>query len=294
MPETTKLHPKQPVAAALASRAAVRPALRQGGAFARGLAGGWAVLYGALLPFGLGLTLGLPADCFAACAAGAALSILFHGFGAFSLDSLCLLCAVGAAVAARWLWPGRLRPAFLAGCGALVLGGTCFALGPGGAGFTLVFFCGADALLAGGFGYALQRFPPEKPGFGTLLAASAVAAALGGLRFGPLCLGVAACAMVDAALCCRGQEKPALAFAAFTGAALCAADPSLAPAAVGLCCGTAAAVLLVPGRRAETLAACAGGCVLGVLCVPPPARPCPCSSAPGWALRPPPFSQNIG
>ena len=126
MPETTKL---QPVAAALASRAAVRPALRQGGAFALGLAGGWAVLYGALLPFGLGLTLGLPADCFAACAAGAALSILFHGFGAFSLDSLCLLCAVGAAVAARWLWPGRLRPAFLAGCGALVLGGACFALG---------------------------------------------------------------------------------------------------------------------------------------------------------------------
>lgn len=193
MPETTKLHPKQPVAAALASRAAVRPALRQGGAFALGLAGGWAVLYGALLPFGLGLTLGLPADCFAACAAGAALSILFHGFGAFSLDSLCLLCAVGAAVAARWLWPGRLRPAFLAGCGALVLGGACFALGPGGAGFTLVFFCGADALLAGSFGYALQRFPPEKPGFGTLLAASAVAAALAGCASAPLPWGSGLC-----------------------------------------------------------------------------------------------------
>ena len=289
MPETTKLHPKQPVAAALASRAAVRPALRQGGAFALGLAGGWAVLYGALLPFGLGLTLGLPADCFAACAAGAALSILFHGFGAFSLDSLCLLCAVGAAVAARWLWPGRLRPAFLAGCGALVLGGVCFALGPGGAGFTLVFFCGADALLAGGFGYALQRFPPEKPGFGTLLAASAVAAALGGLRFGPLCLGVAACAMVDTTLCCRGQEKPALAFAAFTGAALCAADPSLAPAAVGLCCGTAAAVLLAPGRRAETLAACAGGCVLGVLCVPAPGTALPLLLSAGLGLAAPAF-----
>ena len=283
MPETTKLHPKQPVAAALASRAAVRPALPQG------LAGGWAVLYGALLPFGLGLTLGLPADCFAACAAGAALSILFHGFGAFSLDSLCLLCAVGAAVAARWLWPGRLRPAFLAGCGTLVLGGVCFALGPGGAGFTLVFFCGADALLAGGFGYALQRFPPEKPGFGTLLAASAVAAALGGLRFGPLCPGAAACAMVDAALCCRGQEKPALAFAAFTGAALCAADPSLAPAAVGLCCGTAAAVLLAPGRRAETLAACAGGCVLGVLCVPASGTALPLLLSTGLGLAAPSF-----
>lgn len=289
MPETTKLHPKQPVAAALASRAAVRPALRQGGAFALGLAGGWAVLYGALLPFGLGLTLGLPADCFAACAAGAALSILFHGFGAFSLDSLCLLCAVGAAVAARWLWPGRLRPAFLAGCGTLVLGGVCFALGPGGAGFTLVFFCGADALLAGGFGYALQRFPPEKPGFGTLLAASSVAAALGGLRFGPLCPGAVACAMVDAALCCRGQEKPALAFAAFTGAALCAADPSLAPAAVGLCCGTAAAVLLAPGRRAETLAACAGGCVLGVLCVPAPGTALPLLLSAGLGFAAPAF-----
>ena len=204
MPETTKLHPKQPVAAALASRAAVRPALRQGGAFALGLAGGWAVLYGALLPFGLGLTLGLPADCFAACAAGAALSILFHGFGAFSLDSLCLLCAVGAAVAARWLWPGRLRPAFLAGCGALVLGGVCFALGPG-------------------------------------------------------------------------------------GAALCAADPSLAPAAVGLCCGTAAAVLLAPGRRAETLAACAGGCVLGVLCVPASGTALPLLLSAGLGLAAPAF-----
>ena len=160
---------------------------------------------------------------------------------------------------------------------------------PGGAGFTLVFFCGADALLAGGFGYALQRFPPEKPGFGTLLAASAVAAALGGLRFGPLCPGAAACAMVDAALCCRGQEKPALAFAAFTGAALCAADPSLAPAAVGLCCGTAAAVLLAPGRRAETLAACAGGCVLGVLCVPAPGTALPLLLSAGLGLAAPAF-----
>ena len=118
MPETTKLHPKQPVAAALASRAAVRPALRQGGAFALGLAGGWAVLYGALLPFGLGLTLGLPADCFAACAAGAALSILFHGFGRFHWTASA--CSApwgrpwppdgsGPAGSARHFWPGAGR-----------------------------------------------------------------------------------------------------------------------------------------------------------------------------------------
>lgn len=95
--------------------------------------------------------------------------------------------------------------------------------------------------------------------------------------------------MVDAALCCRGQEKPALAFAAFTGAALCAADPSLAPAAVGLCCGTAAAVLLAPGRRAETLAACAGGCVLGVLCVPAPGTALPLLLSAGLGFAAPAF-----
>jgi len=49
-----------PFAAALLPRAAVRPALRQGSAFLAGLLGGWAVLYGALIPFGLGLTLPRP------------------------------------------------------------------------------------------------------------------------------------------------------------------------------------------------------------------------------------------
>ena len=52
---------KKRVNGALRARAAVRPALRQGSAFLLGLAGGWAVLYGALMPFGLGLTLPAPA-----------------------------------------------------------------------------------------------------------------------------------------------------------------------------------------------------------------------------------------
>ena len=63
---------KKRVNGALRARAAVRPALRQGSAFLLGLAGGWAVLYGALMPFGLGLTLGFAEDCFAVGAAGAA------------------------------------------------------------------------------------------------------------------------------------------------------------------------------------------------------------------------------
>lgn len=130
MLKVLKTDVSHPFAAALMPRAAVRPALRQGSAFLAGFLGGWAVLYGALMPFGLGLTLGFAEDCFAAGAAGALLGLLLHGFGALSLDSLCLLCAVGAAVAARWLWPGRFRPAALAGCGALGLGAVCFAFGP--------------------------------------------------------------------------------------------------------------------------------------------------------------------
>ena len=275
MPETSKPRPEKPVAAPLLPRASVRPALRQGAAFAVGLAGGWAVLYGALLPFGLGLTLGLGEDSFAVCAAGAALGILLHSFRDFSIDHLCLLCAVGAAVAARWLWPRRFRPALLAGCGTLLLGALCFAAGPAGGGFTLVLFCGADALLAGGIGYALRRFPPEKPGFGSLLIAAALAAALGSLRVGPLSVGVLACTVLDAVFCVRGQTKAGLFLASVSGAALCAADPSLAPASVGLCCGAAAALLLVPGRRVESLAVCGGGCVLGVLCNPAPASALP-------------------
>ena len=60
----------------LAARAMLRPAARRLAAVGIGFAGGWAVLYGALMPFGLGLTLGLAEDCFAPCAAGAALGLI--------------------------------------------------------------------------------------------------------------------------------------------------------------------------------------------------------------------------
>ena len=106
--------------AALARRAELRPAARRLAAVAVGFAGGWAVLYGALMPFGLGFVLGFAEDCFAPCAAGAALGVLLHGFGALSLRSVCMLCALGAAVAARWMGARTLTPAALAGCGTLV------------------------------------------------------------------------------------------------------------------------------------------------------------------------------
>ena len=270
MLDVLKLDVSHPFSAALMPRAAVRPALRQGAALLVGFIGGWAVLYDALMPVGLGRTLGFAEDCFASCAAGAVLGILLHGFGALSLDSICLLCAVGAAVAARWLWPGKFRPAVLAGCGALALGAVCFAFGPTGGGVELLLTCGANALLAAAIGFALRRSPPEKPGVGTLLVCAAGAAAFGGITLGPVCLGVVGCAAIETALCCRGQEKAALSFCAVTGVSLCAADPALGPAAAGLSCASAAAALLAPGRRIEAFAAYAGGCVTGILCVQPP------------------------
>ena len=138
---------KKRVNGALRARAAVRPALRQGSAFLLGLAGGWAVLYGALMPFGLGLTLGFAEDCFAVGAAGAALGVLARSFGTLTVESVCLLCALGAAVAARWLWPGRFIPAVAAGCGTLVGSAVCFAAGEEN-GVQTILFCGGDALLA--------------------------------------------------------------------------------------------------------------------------------------------------
>ena len=252
----------------LAARAMLRPAARRLAAVGVGFAGGWAVLYGALMPFGLGLTLGLAEDCFAPCAAGAALGLLLHGLGALSLRSLCQLCALGAAVAARWLLPQKFVPAALAGCGTLTGMALCFALGSSGA--DLLLYSAADALLAAAIGFGLRRFAPERPGMGTLLVGAAVAAALGSVRWGWFSPGVLACAAAELALCCRAQKFAALSGSAVLGAALCAADPALATAAAGLGCATAAAAVLAPGRRVETLAAYAGGCVSGVLCVQPP------------------------
>ncbi|MGN0708235.1 MAG: SpoIIE family protein phosphatase [Faecalibacterium sp.] len=255
------LHPAKKV---LAPRAALRPALRRLTALAVGFAGGWAVLYGSLAPFGLGLALGAAEDCFAACAAGTALAVLLRGSG---LHGVCLLCGLGAAVAVRWLCPRKFGPAAAAGCGVLAVSGLCFASAEG---MELALFAGADALLAGAFGWALRRFPPERPGAGTLLTAAAVVCALAEISLGPFVLAAAVCAAVELALCCRGQVQAALTGCAVCGAALCGADPGLACAAAALSCGTAAAAVLAPGRRLEGFAAYAGGCAVGLLCVQPP------------------------
>lgn len=223
----------------LAARAMLRPAARRLAAVGIGFAGGWAVLYGALMPFGLGLTLGLAEDCFAPCAAGAALGLLLHGLGALSLRSLCQLCALGAAVAARWLLPQKFVPAALAGCGTLTGMALCFALGSSG-GADLLLYSAADALLAAGIGFGLRRFAPERPGMGTLLVGAAVAGALGSVRWGWFSPGVLACAAAELALCCRAQKFAALSGSAVLGGSSLRRRPRPCPGGSGawLCHGS--------------------------------------------------------
>lgn len=253
----------------LAERALMRPALRRIAAFAVGICGGWAILYDRLMPFGLGLTLGFGEDVFAAYAAGAALGVLAHGVDGLSLRSICLLCALAAAVSVRWLGVKKYTVAALAGCGTLAGVALCFSVG-GIGGVELVLHSGADALLAAALGFALRRSAPESWSFGTLLVGAAVTAALAPVQWRQCSLGVLVCGAVELYLCCKAEQKAALPAAAVWGAMLCAAQPSLAPAAAGLNCAVACVTVLAPSRRTEAAAVFLGGGLTGVLCVQPP------------------------
>ena len=250
-------------AGALIRRGRGRAALRQLYGLAAGLAAGWAVLYGQLAPFGLGLALGFGEDSFAACGAGAVLGLLLRGQG---LRAVCLICAVGGAVVARWLWPRHYLPAALAGCGLLLGSAWCFKMYIGGDG---LLFAGAEAVLAAGMGYVLRRSPPEKQGAGRLILVLCCAAALGGVTAGAFNVGLAASAAYSLALACRGKLQPALGGAAAAAAGLCCAAPGLACGGVGLCFG-AALGLLAQGDKLVCIAFYMGGALAGVLAVQPP------------------------
>lgn len=248
---------------ALVRRGQVSGVMRQLFGLVTGLAGGWALLYGQLCPFALGLVLGLGEDCFAACGAGAVLALLLRGQG---VRTVCLICAVGGAVVARWLWPRRYLPAMAAGCILLLGSAFCFRMYIGGDG---LLFSGADAVLAAGTGWILRRFPAEKPGAGRLMLVLCGAAALGGIAWSPINPGLAAAVFYTLVLACRGKIQPALSSAGVAAAGLCCADPSLALGSAGLCCG-AALGLLAQGDKWVCTAFYSGGALLSMLAAQPP------------------------
>ena len=248
---------------ALVRRGQVSGVMRQLFGLVTGLAGGWALLYGQLCPFALGLVLGLGEDCFAACGAGAVLALLLRGQG---VRTVCLICAVGGAVVARWLWPRRYLPAMAAGCVLLMGSAFCFRMYIGGDG---LLFSGADAVLAAGTGWILRHFPAEKPGAGRLVLVLCGAAALGGIAWSPINPGLAAAVFYTLVLACRGKIQPALSSAGAAAAGLCCADPSLALGSAGLCCGTALG-LLAQGDKWVCTAFYSGGALLSMLAAQPP------------------------
>ena len=248
---------------ALVRRGQVSGVMRQLFGLVTGLAGSWALLYGQLCPFALGLVLGLGEDCFAACGAGAVLALLLRGQG---VRTVCLICAVGGAVVARWLWPRRYLPAMAAGCVLLMGSAFCFRMYIGGDG---LLFSGADAVLAAGTGWILRHFPAEKPGAGRLVLVLCGAAALGGIAWSPINPGLAAAVFYTLVLACRGKIQPALSSAGVAAAGLCCADPSLALGSAGLCCG-AALGLLAQGDKWVCTAFYSGGALLSMLAAQPP------------------------
>ena len=248
---------------ALVRRGQVSGVMRQLFGLTAGLAGGWALLYGQLCPFALGLVLGLGEDCFAACGAGAVLALLLRGQG---VRTVCLICAVGGAVVARWLWPRRYLPAMAAGCVLLMGSAFCFRMYIGGDG---LLFSGADAVLAAGTGWILRHFPAEKPGAGRLVLVLCGAAALGGIAWSPINPGLVAAVFYTLVLACRGKIQPALSSAGVAAAGLCCADPSLALGSAGLCCG-AALGLLAQGDKWVCTAFYSGGALLSMLAAQPP------------------------
>lgn len=248
---------------ALVRRGQVSGVMRQLFGLVTGLAGGWALLYGQLCPFALGLVLGLGEDCFAACGAGAVLALLLRGQG---VRTVCLICAVGGAVVARWLWPRRYLPAMAAGFVLLMGSAFCFRMYIGGDG---LLFSGADAVLAAGTGWILRHFPAEKPGAGRLVLVLCGAAALGGIAWSPINPGLAAAVFYTLVLACRGKIQPALSSAGVAAAGLCCADPSLALGSAGLCCG-AALGLLAQGDKWVCTAFYSGGALLSMLAAQPP------------------------
>ncbi|OUQ38963.1 PP2C family protein-serine/threonine phosphatase [Faecalibacterium sp. An122] len=262
-PASTPLPVREQDGAALTRRGQIGAVLRQLYGLLAGLAGGWAMLYGQLSPFALGLVLGLGEDCFAACGAGAVLALLLRGQG---VRTVCLICAVGGAVVARWLWPRRYLPAAAAGCVLLLGSAFCFRMYIGGDG---LLFSGAEAVLAAGIGFILRRWPAEKPGAGRLMLVLCGAAALGPLSLGMVNLGLTAAMFYTLVLACRGKIQPALSSAAVAAAGLVCADSALACSAVGLCCGTALG-LLAQGDKLVCMAFYGGGALLGILAVQPP------------------------
>ena len=239
--------------------------LWQGAALAGGVLLGAGRVYGGAAPFGLALVIGCPP---AYCLAAAVGTLAAGGVLQPALLGIKVGVAAGAAATVRRLIDGRPRAGALAGCLTLAAAQLVQILLMGGlVNFSQTAAVGCTALLAAGLGWAFASFPVREPR-GVCLWLAVGAACLQRCAVGPLAPGLALASAAGLCAAIGGTLEQTAVLSIALAAALTAAGPERAFAALAVAMGSLAASCLCPGERGRCAGVFAVGCTLGALAAP--------------------------
>lgn len=239
--------------------------LWQGAALAGGVLLGAGRVYGGAAPFGLALVIGCPpAYCLAAAVGTLAAGVVLQP----ALLGIKVGVAAVAAATVRRLIDGRPRAGALAGCLTLAAAQLVQILLLGGlVNFSQTAAVGCTALLAAGLGWAFASFPVREPR-GVCLWLAVGAACLQRCAVGPLAPGLALASAAGLCAAIGGTLEQTAVLSIALAAALTAAGPERAFAALAVAMGSLAASCLCPGERGRGAGVFAVGCTLGALAAP--------------------------
>ena len=239
--------------------------LWQGAALAGGVLLGAGQVYGGAAPFGLALVIGCPpAYCLAAAVGTLAAGVVLQP----ALLGIKVGVAAVAAATVRRLIDGRPRAGALAGCLTLAAAQLVQILLLGGlVNFSQTAAVGCTALLAAGLGWAFASFPVREPR-GVCLWLAVGAACLQRCAVGPLAPGLVLASAAGLCAAIGGTLEQTAVLSIALAAALTAAGPERAFAALAVAMGSLAASCLCPGERGRCAGVFAVGCTLGALAAP--------------------------
>ena len=239
--------------------------LWQGAALAGGVLLGAGRVYGGATPFGLALVIGCPpAYCLAAAVGTLAAGVVLQP----ALLGIKVGVAAVAAATVRRLIDGRPRAGALAGCLTLAAAQLVQILLLGGlVNFSQTAAVGCTALLAAGLGWAFASFPVREPR-GVCLWLAVGAACLQRCAVGPLAPGLALASAAGLCAAIGGTLEQTAVLSIALAAALTAAGPERAFAALAVAMGSLAASCLCSGERGRCAGVFAVGCTLGALAAP--------------------------
>lgn len=239
--------------------------LWQGAALAGGVLLGAGRVYGGAAPFGLALVIGCPpAYCLAAAVGTLAAGVVLQP----ALLGIKVGVAAVAAATVRRLIDGRPRAGALAGCLTLAAAQLVQILLLGGlVNFSQTAAVGCTALMAAGLGWAFASFPVREPR-GVCLWLAVGAACLQRCAVGPLAPGLVLASAAGLCAAIGGTLEQTAVLSIALAAALTAAGPERAFAALAVAMGSLAASCLCPGERGRCAGVFAVGCTLGALAAP--------------------------